>query len=430
MDLDIEKFFNLSLDMLCIASVDGYFKRINPAFEQTLGWSSEELLSRPFLEFVHPEDVPATMQELEKLASGIPTVSFENRYECADGTYKHLLWTSYPESDTGLLYAVARDVTEIRLSQEKFQVALESSPSAMIMVDEKGDIALINKETERLFGYAREELIGKSIQTLVPEGSRKAHAGFVRDFFTQPRSRPMGEARDLAAKRKDGSLFPAQIGLNPIQTSDGFYVLSAIVDLTERKEIEDQMQEQAQKLERANTELFELASTDSLTELMNRRALLNQLDIQLNLAQRSGRPTSLLMIDVDHFKEYNDTYGHPAGDQVLKELAGILRDTARISDFVARYGGEEFAVVLPETDMEGALKLGERFRAAAEDHPWPNRNIAISVGAATITFTNSHQRIDPGSTSKLIADADRALYHSKQRGRNRVTHLQELAEGR
>ena len=124
-----QKFFDLSLDMLVIAGTDGYFKRVNPAWERTLGWSSDELLSRPFVEFVHPDDVESTLREIEKLSSGVPTVSFENRYRCADGSYKHLLWTSYPESETGLLYAVARDITEFKQAQDRLRAAGEPETS-------------------------------------------------------------------------------------------------------------------------------------------------------------------------------------------------------------------------------------------------------------------------------------------------------------
>ncbi len=424
---DIEKFFNLSLDMLCIADIDGYFKLINPAFRRTLGWSEAELLSRPFVEFIHPDDAPATLRELERLSSGIPTISFENRYRCADGGYKHLQWTSYPEEGTGLLYAVGRDITELKQSQERFELAIESAPSAMILVDDRGKIVLVNRETERLFGYERGELLRQSIEILVPEPLRDHHADLRRLFSEDPQPRPMGQTRDLAAVRKDGSGFPAEIGLNPIHTSEETFVLSVVVDLTERKQIEQKILDQARQLEDANRKLVKLATTDSLTNLKNRRALFDQIDVLLKISQRTGRSLSLLMVDIDHFKDYNDRFGHPAGDEVLKGIAQVLSDTARRSDIVARYGGEEFAIVLPETSQQGALKSGERFRDAVARSPWPHREVTVSVGASTADLTENGKLNVPRLTSRLIAEADNALYYSKERGRNRVTHRRDVA---
>jgi PAS domain S-box-containing protein len=126
---EFRKYFEFSMDMLCIAGTDGYFKRVNPAFERILGWPEEKLLSQSFIDFVHPDDVDSTVREIEKLTKGIPTVSFENRYRCADGSYKPLLWNSYPEPETGLLYAIARDITELKRAQERLRAAGESEPT-------------------------------------------------------------------------------------------------------------------------------------------------------------------------------------------------------------------------------------------------------------------------------------------------------------
>jgi PAS domain S-box-containing protein len=109
---EFQKYFDLSLDMLCIAGPDGFFKRVNPAFERTLGWTTEELLSRSFLEFVHPDDLKKTEEEIARLIQGLPTISFQNRYEVPGGGYRHLMWTAHPDEDSGLIYAIARDVTD------------------------------------------------------------------------------------------------------------------------------------------------------------------------------------------------------------------------------------------------------------------------------------------------------------------------------
>ena len=122
---EIDSFFSVSLDMLCVAGVDGTFKRINPAFCEILGYSEAELLSEQFLNFIHPDDVEPTLQEIEQLSKGIPTIRFENRYRCKDGTFKRLSWTSSPEPDTGLLYAAARDVTEERYQTRLRQIISE-----------------------------------------------------------------------------------------------------------------------------------------------------------------------------------------------------------------------------------------------------------------------------------------------------------------
>jgi diguanylate cyclase (GGDEF)-like protein/PAS domain S-box-containing protein len=120
---DFEKFFDRSIDLLCIHTLDGELKRVNGAFERVLGWSAEELQSHSSLDFVHPEDADATMTVLAHLAAGQSTLEFENRFRCKDGSYRHLRWNAYPDEETGLVYAIARDADRARLSQ-----ALGSSP--------------------------------------------------------------------------------------------------------------------------------------------------------------------------------------------------------------------------------------------------------------------------------------------------------------
>ena len=179
------------------------------------------------------------------------------------------------------------------------------------------------------------------------------------------------------------------------------------------------------ELEVENAVLSEIASSDPLTGLRNRRFFGEALDAQFSLARRKGLPISLVMIDVDQFKAFNDQFGHPAGDDVLREVGLLLRSSVRDHDIVARYGGEEFAIVLPATEEYESLPLADRLRTTVSDHPWPLRRITISIGVATMGLHEA-QPMD------LVDQADRALYLSKAMGRNRVTHsgnLTDLAAG-
>jgi diguanylate cyclase (GGDEF)-like protein len=173
------------------------------------------------------------------------------------------------------------------------------------------------------------------------------------------------------------------------------------------------------ELEQKNELLAEAAVSDSLTGLKNRRHFREVLDSSYSFATRKSMELSVVMLDVDQFKPYNDLYGHPAGDAVLTELATTLRTNARDSDLVARYGGEEFVILLPGTGAEAARIFCERVRNRIESRPWPLRAITASLGIATISPLTS----GPG---QLIDEADRALYHSKELGRNRVTHFHDL----
>jgi diguanylate cyclase (GGDEF)-like protein len=198
----------------------------------------------------------------------------------------------------------------------------------------------------------------------------------------------------------------------------------------ELKSLNDQLREQAQhiveqqrRLEEANTQLQALATHDGLTKLKNHRAFKEKLADELSRAARYGQPVSLLLLDIDNFKQYNDTFGHPAGDDVLQIVARLLRENSRSTDFVARYGGEEFAILLPNTDASWAIHLGERLRSAIEREPWTRRAVTASFGAATY----DEREHEEGHAADLLEAADRALYHSKRNGRNRITHQNELS---
>ncbi|MBP6632481.1 MAG: diguanylate cyclase [Kofleriaceae bacterium] len=185
------------------------------------------------------------------------------------------------------------------------------------------------------------------------------------------------------------------------------------------RELEAKIHARTHELAEANTRLAQLAVTDGLTGLYNHRHLHERLALECERSARNGLPLSLLMIDVDHFKFYNDHHGHPAGDEVLRQLARLLGEGRRANDVVARYGGEEFCVILVDTPKFTATKLAERLREVVAAHPFPRReqqplgHLSVSVGVATFPD-------DAGDPESLVRAADAAMYAAKHAGRDRV----------
>jgi two-component system cell cycle response regulator len=217
-------------------------------------------------------------------------------------------------------------------------------------------------------------------------------------------------ADDFLTKPPDSAELNARVSV-------ALRLLAAQDELRARSE---QLEELHTELQRQNERLADLATSDGLTGLRNYRHFRAALEMGVSFSRRQGTPLSLIMLDVDHFKTYNDTFGHPAGDDVLSSLGRVLREMVRDHDQVARYGGEEFALLLPMADADGGRAIGERIRAAIASFDWPLRPITASLGIATTSA-----ELD---TPDLLLDrADRALYHSKAGGRDRVTHDRDLA---
>jgi diguanylate cyclase (GGDEF)-like protein len=192
----------------------------------------------------------------------------------------------------------------------------------------------------------------------------------------------------------------------------------AIQNCQLRQEIQQREQVEA-KLQQANLQLYHLANTDSLTQIANRRCFNETLEQEWQRLKREQQPLSLILCDIDYFKQYNDRYGHPAGDACLQQVAqAIARCVNRPADLVARYGGEEFAIILPNTDLDGAVKIVKAIRAVLEALQISHTDSAV---AAYITLSLGVACLIPtpnSSCQELIAAVDAKLYHAKQQGRN------------
>ena len=179
------------------------------------------------------------------------------------------------------------------------------------------------------------------------------------------------------------------------------------------EDVQKKLRQQQDMLQDVNSKLTELATLDSLTQLRNRRAFEERLEDETRRWRRQGQQVSLILLDIDDFKPFNDTFGHLKGDEVLRAIGQLLRRSLRAADFAARYGGEEFAIILPFTDRAGSLLVAEQLRKAIEGAEWNDRAITASIGVATMGG-------DITTSEELIDSADRALYRSKQAGRNCV----------
>ncbi len=241
---EVNRIFNRSYNMLCTAGVDGYFKRVNPAFEKTLGYSAKELLETSFLDFVHPEDRDSTFAEIQKLSKGVPTVGFKNRYRCKDGSYKWVEWDTIPVASEGLLYAVARDITD-RLQVEEMRLLLssivESTDDGIIGLGLDGTIVSWNKAAEKIYGYTQDEVKGRQITIVFPQD----HLVDLRQILDSIKRGTRIVNLDAVRLRKDGELIDVSLTISPIVDASGKIVgASTIVrDISARKEIEKRKRE-------------------------------------------------------------------------------------------------------------------------------------------------------------------------------------------
>jgi diguanylate cyclase (GGDEF)-like protein/PAS domain S-box-containing protein len=299
----------------------------------------------------------------------------------------------------------------------------------------QGRFLKANPAMPRIFGYdSVEEFMAVEATDLYQDPEDR------KPFLEEIKRNGFVKDREMVMKKKDGT--PIWVSTTATAHHDEcgeiLWMDSVTEDVTERKKTEEALQKVHAELEmrvrertadlaesnelllaeiaertRIEEKLRELSEKDPLTAIYNRRKLFELLGLEVEQAKRYGRPLSLIMLDLDHFKEVNDRYGHNAGDLALKKTTNIVENVIRKVDIFARYGGEEFVILLPETNLGGAAALAEKIRTAVERHSYPAvGKITLSAGVAELSGKNSG--------AALIKKADEALYAAKHRGRNRV----------
>lgn len=395
-------------------SPTGQFLRVNQELCRLLGYSMAELRELSFQQLTHPMDLARDQALVEETLSGLRQhYSLEKRYLRKDG---QVIWARLSVSliaatdiSETFFVSVIQDISDVKLAQLKleeselrFRTLLDSMPTISVQgYDEDGTTLFWNKGSELVYGYSSQEAIGRSLLDLIiPEKMQEG----VREAVSQMVS--SGEARhaeELVLKRKDGSPVTVYSSHAVVILPDKKPQIYCIdIDLTTYKQQEAQ--------------LAFLAQYDPLTHLPNRHFFANQLEQALKVARREQLQLAVLILDLDNFKNINDSYGHNVGDQLLKQVAEKLRICCRDTDTLARLGGDEFAILIEHLEQpEDAARFAQELMSTMQQTLMlpPDLELSAAASIGISLFPQHHDNVEA-----LLQGADAALYKAKAEGRN------------
>ena len=394
---ELEEFFNVNLELLCIADVNGRFIRLNRAWTELLGYSEEELKAKKFFDLIHPDDLPLTFENVSKLKNQQIVLNFINRYQAKDGSFHYLKWRLNPGGE--LIYAAAKDITQRVLLEEKsfieqvkFKATLLSVSDGIIATDNQCRITVMNKIAEYLTEWPQEEAIGLPLTEVMQ---------IVNEYTLASAVNPADEVlltgkiinleNNTALITKSGRIIPIEVSAAPIIGQSGNITGVVIVsrDFTEKRE--------------KQREVEYLSIHDHLTGLYNRRFLekmLKRMDTARNL------PFAIFVIDVNGLKLTNDAYGHEMGDELLKTVARVLRNNCRREDIIARTGGDEFVIIYPHTGAEQAETICHSILTQAGLEKLDSIIISLAVGFAI-------KSVQSQGIWEIMKQADNRMYKNK-----------------
>lgn len=410
----LEGLVDKLMDAICVVDTEGRYVYVNAAFERIFGYHPQELIGNRMLALVHPDDRTRTLEAAADIMAGNPRLHFENRYLHKNGHVVHVMWSACWSPQDRLRIAVARDVTELKRADSLRATLLEISEAA----NTSKDLTCLFERIHQILGGL---LAARYLSIVLCQGD-PAQCSFV-----YPDNQPHEAARALAAEVFSNNL-PVlrsdRLGV-PLQTASGIIgallikgeVDAPLYTLREQDLLQLVSSHVAAAIERKQLyeRLQSMARYDPLTQLANRTLLNERLQHAMQQADRHGDRLAMLYLDLDRFKQVNDSLGHAAGDALLQEVARRLKGCVRMIDTVARIGGDEFVVVLErvhgDADAERVARVIDQALSAPmvlEGQSWC---ISSSIGIA-------HYPDDAGDLAQLFRHADQAMYAAKKRNRH------------
>lgn len=431
----LRNLFENSMVGIIATTADLMITDSNPALCEMLGYRRDELLGRSLNDLIHAEDRPLQTELATLLYSGKrDNFRITQRYIHCDGSILYAqIDVHCARRDDGTidhLVGIIDNISERKHTEEKLQNSeqrqrriVDELPLAMMQTS-NGYIEYVNSKLTALLGYTREDIPSLEAWSLqvYPDPDYRSFAGKAMAKLAEVAQRK-GSTNipiELRVRAKNGS----DLEIEYLYADFGEFGIWTLNDVTERNRSEQallqanlHLQDQLSEIRQLQEKLRDQAIRDGLTGLFNRRYLDETLERELSRAQREGYPIVLAMIDIDFFKKLNDTYGHQAGDEILKELGNLLKKGARIADVPCRYGGEEFMLVLPNMSLDVAIPRAEMWREAFKalrvNFGQFQLQTTISIGLAAFPG-------DGKTRDALVEAADQALYAAKHGGRDQV----------
>lgn len=409
-----------SSDIIVVVNLEGIITYINPAVEQVLGFRPEERIGRKGFELVHKDDLEFLANSFVTLTSNPngPPIRGEMRLRRKDGTFRTLeaVGSSLVNGDAveGVIVNY-RDITErkkaeeaLRKREELYTKLVNSMPDLVIQTDLNGKIEFVNDNTLKHSGYAREEFIGQNMLHFI---ASQYHSKAIQNTLLIRGGRNMGP-QEYELIRKDGQVIPFEVNGEMLLNEDGtpYGFVRVCRNISERKLAEEALQESERKYR-------ELSIIDGLTHLFNSRHFYNQLEKEMERSSRYKQPLTLLLLDLDKFKVFNDSYGHIEGDHVLSRLGHVIKQCLRDPDSAYRYGGEEFTIILPMTSRDEGIVTAQRIQDTFKKEifrPVHGKEVLVTM---SIGCSQYKPRED---IKTFIRRVDQLMYQAKQDGRDKI----------